>query len=295
MREDIHATVEIVGPEGVPLSFPRATLAERFVAFALDLVILVSSASLVLLLFLLAGLGVGSLAVVGVGLVFMFLIRHFYFIAFETHWHGSTPGKRLMNLRVVARDGAGLGTDAVVARNLMRDLEIFVPLAIVANPEQVFGPGPWWLLAPTVIWLSVMALMPLLSRDRSRLGDLVGGTRVVRIPIAELPPDEAARSSQPRQSRRADTLAFSVAQLSFYGERELETLAELMRKADQGKATDDDLRVVAQTIADKVGFDGPLPARRPARFLRAFYKAQRAHLERELLFGKRKASKFDEG
>lgn len=295
MREDVDATVEIVGPEGVPLAFPRASLSERYVAFAIDLVILALTAATVLILFVGAGLGMGLASVAGVGLVFAFLIRHFYFIAFETHWHGATPGKRLMNLRVVSRDGAGLGSDAIIARNLMRDLELFVPAALIANPEQVFGPAPWWMLAPTVLWLAAMVLMPVLSRESSRLGDLVGGTLVIRVPVAKLLRDEAARASLPPESPHADALTFSEAQLSFYGERELETLAELMRKADAGKAELTDLQVVAQTIARKIGFGGPQPLREPARFLRAFYKAQRAHLERKLLFGKRKSSKFDDG
>ncbi len=295
MREDLNATVEVVGPEGVPLSFPRATLSERAVAFAIDLVILALSAATVLLVFFVAGLGTGLVSVAAIGLVFTFLIRHFYFIAFETHWHGSTPGKRLMNLRVVSRDGAGLGTDAVVARNLMRDMELFVPATLIANPEQVFGAAPWWMLAPTVVWLATMALLPVLSRERSRLGDLAGGTLVVRVPVAELLRDEAARASVPPAGPHTDTLTFSEAQLSWYGERELETLAELMRQADAGRAEVGDLQVVAQTIAHKIGFVGPQPAHEPARFLRTFYKAQRAYLERKLLLGKRKASKFDEG
>jgi hypothetical protein len=33
----------------------------------------------------------------------------------------------------------------------------------------------------------------------------------------------------------------------------------------------------------------------PQRFLRVFYRAQRASLEKKLLLGKRKASKFDAG
>ena len=38
---------------------------------------------------------------------------------------------------------------------------------------------------------------------------------------------------------------------------------------------------------------GPEAANEPERFLRAFYKQQRAALEKKLLLGKRKASKYD--
>ncbi len=293
MKIASEGTLEIIGPEGVPLSFPRATILERFIAFALDLLLLYLCVFCALIFFLLAGAFAGLASVMGVGLVLAFLIQHFYFIFFETHWQGSTPGKRLIGLKVVSRDGAGLSTDGVVARNLMRDIELFVPAALLAAPEQVYGNAPWWLLLPTSLWLLVMVFLPVLTQERSRVGDLVGGTLVVRIPVGQLRDDEAARVSLPPFAPNADVLTFSLQQLEHYGERELETLAELIRKADQLKATVEDLQVVAVTIAQKIGFGGPVPHSEPERFLRSFYKQQRAHLERKLLYGKRKTSKFD--
>ncbi len=47
------------------------------------------------------------------------------------------------------------------------------------------------------------------------------------------------------------------------------------------------------TVARKIQFEGPLPQTDPRRFLRTFYKQQRSHLEKKLLFGERKADKFD--
>ena len=289
-----EGTLEIVGPEGVPLSFPRATILERTLAFGLDLLLLYLCVICVMIFFVLAGALAGLMSVMGIGLVVAFLIQHFYFIFFETHWQGSTPGKRLLGLKVVSRDGAGLSGDAVVARNLMRDVELFVPAALLAAPEQIYGNAPWWILLPTSLWMIVMVLLPMLTQERTRVGDLVGGTLVVRIPIAKLLEDEAARTSLLPFAANADVLTFTVQQLDHYGERELETLAELIRKADEGKATPSDLQVVAVTIAQKIGFAGPVPHSEPERFLRTFYKQQRAYLERKLLYGKRKASKFDE-
>lgn len=98
--------------------------------------------------------------------------------------------------------------------------------------------------------------------------------------------DEAARPSwQP--------IEFTPAQLRVYGEYELETLAGLLRDADAGKATGADLRAIAHTIAHKIGYRGPEPNREPHRFLQAFYKRQRAELEKRLLYGKRVESKLD--
>src|SRR3546814_1427191 len=42
-----------------------------------------------------------------------FLLRTFWFIGFELGSRAATPGKRLMGIRVVARDGGRLTADAV--------------------------------------------------------------------------------------------------------------------------------------------------------------------------------------
>lgn len=293
MREH-EQFLHVVGPEGVPLRFPAATLSERAMAFGVDLAILFLSIAVVGIALLAAGAAAGLASIIGLALVAAFVIQHGYFIFFETHWQGATPGKRLLRLKVVSRDGSGLRTDAVIARNLMRDVELFLPLAGIAAPEQLIGDAPWWMLAPTSIWLAIMLFLPLFAKERTRVGDLVGGTIVVRIPEAELVHDEAARTSLVPGAPASDAITFTHAQLEHYGERELETLADLIRKHDQRMASDQDLRVVARTIAQKIGFGGPTPTSEPARFLRTFYKQQRAHLEKKLLFGKRKTSKFDD-
>lgn len=290
------ATLEIIGPEGVPLHFARAPLLERALAFFVDLGALFLLALIGGLLGFLMGAATGLLSVAGLGLIFFFVVRHGYFLFFETHWQGATPGKRLMKLKVVSRDGGGLTIDAIIARNLMRDMELFIPLVALGNPEQLFGRAPWWLLLAAAAWLGAMMLMPLLSRERTRLGDLVGGTLVVQTVKAPLLADEAGRVSLIPSAPGADVeIVFREEQLTTYGERELETLAELLRKAQQGHASEDDLRIVALTIARKVGYLGAAPNVDPGRFLRHFYRAQRAHLEGKLLLGKRKSSKFDGG
>jgi hypothetical protein len=139
-----------------------------------------------------------------------------------------------------------------------------------------------------VAWVAILALMPLLTAERTRAGDLAAGTVVVRIPRAVLMSDEAAPHSV-----RTGAFVFEKAQLAVYGEHELETLAHLLREADMGRAGIFDLRIVAETIARKIRYSGSDPGINPERFLRAFYRAQRAALEKGLLLGKRKASKHD--
>jgi uncharacterized RDD family membrane protein YckC len=219
-------------------------------------------------------------------ILFLFLIRQFYFMGFELAWQGATPGKRALSLRVLSRDGGRLTIEAIVARNVLRDLEIFVPLGVLAGPESVVGESPWWLWILAIGWVGLVMMLPVITRERTRAGDLVGGTVVVRVPKATLLEDEAA-------DPRAGALTFSREQLSVYGEHELETLATILRDLERTTTSEHDLRTISRTIAKKVGFVGPEPDRTPALFLREFYREQRAELERRLVLGKRKASKLD--
>lgn len=282
---------ELESPEAVVLRFPLAELPARVLAFGVDL-FCIAALTIVLVLAgaLLSGLSGLAEPMAGV-LIGLFLVRQFYFVIFEVIWHGSTPGKRLMHLRVISRDGSGLNVDAVITRNLLRDAELFVPIALVAVPEQIFGEVPGWLWAPAVLWVGLVSLLPLLSRERTRAGDLAGGTVVVRVPRAELIADEAARTSLTPAASGA--IELTAQQLSIYGEKELEILADLIRKIDDGRASIEDQAHIARTIAKKIGYDGPEPVREPTRFLTTFYKQQRAALEKRLLFGRRKASKHD--
>ena len=286
-------TLEVVGPEGVPLHFEAALVGERAVAYALDFTLVVLVCSVLYIFGIFGSAVVGMVEPLALVMAGAWLLWKFYFIGFEVWWQGATPGKRLLGLKVISADGAGLTFDGIVARNLMRDLEVFLPLTILAAPETVIGDAPWWLRFPAVLWVVAMVALPFITRERTRAGDLVGGTRVVRLPKAALRRDEAVRRSQPPGEVVVDAWTFTNAQLGIYGEHELETLAELLRDAEAGKARFEDLRLVARTIALKIGFQGSAPVEDPSRFLRTFYEQQRAHLERQLLYGKRKASKRD--
>ncbi|MFW5740295.1 MAG: hypothetical protein ACOC1F_08010, partial [Myxococcota bacterium] len=105
------------------------------------------------------------------------------------------------------------------------------------------------------------------------------------MPNAVLLPDEAGTAHA--------AISFSPKHLSVYGERELETLATVLRRADRGEMDETDLVVIAETIARKVRFRGSEPRHAPRDFLRTFYRAQRAELERRLVMGKRKTDKLD--
>jgi uncharacterized RDD family membrane protein YckC len=122
-----------VTPEGVNLWLELGPAASRAVAFLIDASLMIAILLAVTLTFVwIAVPGVGGL-LTALWLVGFFLLRNGWFTLFEMGSRGATPGKRVMGLRVVARDGARLTGAAVIARNAMREIEVFLPLSFLAQ------------------------------------------------------------------------------------------------------------------------------------------------------------------
>jgi uncharacterized RDD family membrane protein YckC len=279
----IGARVTIETPEGVPITFALASPAERLFAYALDVALSQVLTIIVVIALVVAATASVSEILLAMALVGYLLFRHVYFLFFETRMHGGTPGKRLLGLRVVRRDGGPLDLSAVVTRTVLREIEVTVPIVMYSAPEQFIGRAPPWLTVLAMAWVLVMLAIPVLSREGVRVGDLVAGTVVVRIPKLALK-DDQGRLAQGKQ------LVFTARHLGHYGEKELETLADLLRVRDAGRASDEDLAQVAEAICKRVGLP-PAVAGDPERFLREFYRAQRAELEGRLVLGERIADK----
>jgi uncharacterized RDD family membrane protein YckC len=92
-----------------------------------------------------------------------FLLHWGYFTLFEAFWHGQTPGKRLMKLRVIQQSGRALGLFESMGRNLIRFIDML--------------PGFYF----------VGALCVFVSRRQQRLGDMVAGTLVVHSTPVDTP------------------------------------------------------------------------------------------------------------
>ncbi len=269
---------EVVTPEGVPLRFALATYGERLTAFFVDLLVMVALLIGVLLILVFTFGSGGYLEAVAI--LTMFLVRSFYFAGFEYVMGGATPGKRLVQLRVIDRHGGPLTPAAVFGRNLTRELEFFLPLGLLISPEALYPGASGWVAWASTAWCFVFLLLPALNRDRLRAGDLVAGTMVVRAPRATLLEDVAA------ESRRA--FEFSPEQLSHYGNYELQVLEDILRKLEF--VDESTVEVLTSKIRHRIGYDAVGPFDQ-VRFLQDFYAAQRAALERGLLFGKRTEDK----
>jgi uncharacterized RDD family membrane protein YckC len=273
----------LVTPEGVDLGVTLADMGTRAGAFLLDAFFIMMAGIVITLagVFGLGGLGLSAgQPIIVFWIVLVFVLRNAYFLAFEARRGAATPGKRIMGLRVASRNGAGLAIDQVIARNLMREIEVFLPLSMLLaqtgagvadTMTSLFGLG----------WSLLFALFPLFNRDRLRIGDLLAGTWVVEAPRRRLAED-LSRSAD----ATGEAFRFSPAQLDAYGIAELYKLEEVLRGNNH-----DALDVVARTIGEKIG--AAFPARHARLFLTAYYGQLRAHLERKMLLGRRRASKHD--
>ncbi len=268
---------EVVTPEGVPLPLEVAAAGDRVAALLVDVLLQVVAIVLV-------NLGLwyqGVFTIDGdtrwaLSLLLIFLVWTFYFPAFELAWQGQTPGKRLVKIRAVDARGGPVSAEAVIGRNLARQFEVLLPILAALS----LGGG--WILLGSLGWIAVLWLLPLFHKDRMRVGDLIAGTIVVRVPAAVLLEDLTA-------SRPAAAPAFTDAQLDVYGIYELQVLEGVLRGARHpGHA--EAIRTVAERIREKIGWEG---AGDDEAFLRAFYAALRGRLERRMLFGKRRRSKHD--
>ena len=279
---------ELVTPEGVSLGLKLGQAGERAGAFLIDTVIIFFVLLLVLWLVSLTGLPSGwTQAFLA---VFVFALTNFYYMFFELRWLGATPGKRALGLRVVDRKGGQLKAEAIVARNLMRQVEFWIPLAALFAPESIFGEGPGIVQVFASLWLFILVLMPLFNRDRLRVGDMVAGTMVVFRPKTVLLPDIGAKTAVSMLTP-GRTYEFTDAQLKVYGIYELQVLEDVLRKAE-GIDRIQSLSAVAAKIKTKIAWPQNDMLGDPEAFLRDFYVALRAHLEKNMLFGKRVTDKF---
>jgi uncharacterized RDD family membrane protein YckC len=296
---DPAARRNIETPEGVLLPVDLASRGERAAAFLIDLFAIIASFVALFLFLMFIGIGgetMGAWFVIALMLIFFFL-RSFYFTFFELVWRGTTPGKRVFGLRVIDRAGGTLRADAIFARNLMREVEVFMPAMILMIGPAMAGESGWgiWLYLMILGWMGVLTLLPLFNKDRLRAGDLIAGTWVILAPKAVLLPDVAAAPA-PTPGVAPDAavggIRFTRQQLAVYGVEELQTLEHILRQ--DGPHAAQVREEVARRIQKKINWESPATAVDPRAFLQAFYAAQRRHLEARLLFGKRRKNKFDQ-
>jgi uncharacterized RDD family membrane protein YckC len=144
----------VITPEAVPLELDVAGVGSRMIAIVIDMSI--QFAVFLLILFVLDSLQVNDTVGTVAILVSIPVLFWGYFFFFEGLWHGRTPGKRTQRLRATRTDGQPMSGGQMFVRNLVRIVD-FLPAYYV---------------------IGVISIV--LTKRSQRLGDLAGGTLVIR-------------------------------------------------------------------------------------------------------------------
>ncbi|GAA4430362.1 RDD family protein [Bremerella cremea] len=178
--EAIDSQFKVVTPENIAFNYQVAGPFRRLLAFLLDLFIRLA---VVVAFFILLGvLGVGNAFVqaglgdlmMALGTLAVFFFNWFYMAAFEYWWNGTTPGKRLLNLRVTTDEGEPINLFQSAVRNLFRYVDMWpmVPLPFAWMREQMTAD-------PIVVTFLFALIVPIFNNRFQRIGDLIAGTMVV--------------------------------------------------------------------------------------------------------------------
>jgi uncharacterized RDD family membrane protein YckC len=157
----------VLTPERVSLEYGIAGIGSRAGAVMVDTILQIVAITLVTVALTAAAAlaDVGGLPIDGDTLSILlvalwalagFMVTSGYYMVFEIVWNGQTPGKRLLNVRVIRESGYPIQPVDSVVRNLVRIVD-WLPF--------LYGIG---------------ALVMLFNRRSKRLGDFAAGTMVVR-------------------------------------------------------------------------------------------------------------------
>ncbi|HZY59452.1 MAG TPA: RDD family protein [Candidatus Binataceae bacterium] len=258
----------LFSPEGVRLDLAIAGPAPRIIAYGIDLLIM---AVCVVLTFVtvFASLPVGNAigkwfasllpktanhahpgnpngalpAQLG-GIVFaifvlaQFVIESGYFIFWEMLTGGRSPGKALVGLRVVRRNGLPIELGNSMVRNVFRIVD----------------------LLPANYLVGLISM--LLSPSGERLGDHAAGTIVIRL-------DRPQAAGEITTSRNPQTLSLTREQLARIGPREIELIRGTLRRLSTipEDRADQLLAEVTETMRQRLELP-ELPGSDPREFLR---------------------------
>ena len=269
-------------PEGVPIQLEIASLGARFGAQTLD--ILITFGSAILLLILLAYIDVmNGPAMFVFFILFIFFLRIPYYVFSELIWNGRTLGKRIVKIRVISADGRSLTPYQIAARNLLKEVEVFLPITLLFMADTMY----WPVLVGMGFWMLGVLLVPVFNRRKQRLGDMIAGTLVITQPVAVLMPDLSEG-----QGVDETRFTFGPEHLGIYGRYELQTLETILRDPPKSKEAIERVSEVVRTIRHKIGYPVVVKPEQEWDFLLEFYRSEREFLESRHLFGDSRENKF---
>ena len=239
---DTPDAVRITTPEQVTITLPLAGVGSRLLAALLDALVMVGVilAALIVIALLdsviaLQPHGVSAESVLGAfTLLFLFGFVFAYYAALELVWDGQTVGKRALKLRVLRDDGTPVDVAAVLARTVVRLVD-FLPVGYLVGLVSMIVDG----------------------RAR-RLGDIVGGTIVVREGDSAPTLREIASGAEP--AAWGPPAPGQEAPVSLLTADELAAAREFLRRAATFPPPERAALAwrVASTLAARIGYRDPL-------------------------------------
>jgi len=200
---------QVITTEKVPFTYRVAGIGSRFVAWLVDLGLLV--VILFIGIFLAVVVEIGRAGLGGaVSLAAGFAVQVCYFLFFEWAWRGQTPGKHVTGIRVVTWNGTNVSFLQSAGRNLLR-----------------FADG---LPFPVPLLYTLGVAVAACNREHRRLGDLAAGTLVVHVerrprPVQALQESRSQADRAWRQQARQ--------RLAHLNRDQKQTLLDLVLRRDQ--------------------------------------------------------------
>jgi uncharacterized RDD family membrane protein YckC len=203
---------EVITSEKVPLTYRVAGLGSRLLAWLVDLGIIV--------ILTIMGAVIGSTlehgrAGLGLGIIMLwtFVVQWGYFLLFEWLWHGQTPGKRLVGIRVIGWHGTAIHFEQAAVRNILRVAD-GLPLLVMDLMPLLYGVG---------------FLAAACNRENRRLGDLAAGTLVVYVETQPRPVGDLLERGEAGRAR----VTLLRQRLEHLSRKQKETLLDLCLRRDQ--------------------------------------------------------------
>lgn len=228
----IDTTIVVNTPERVGFRYRAAGPAARGAAWGIDFLLQGFIGAGLSVIAGLSGFAIGQ-ASMGIMLVGLFALTWFYSAAFELWASGRTPGKMVVGIRVVKRDGASIGPREAVLRNLVRAVDGLPMLYVIG-----------------VIVVAV-------DSAGRRLGDLVADTVVISERSTKLLGDVAIDPPVSDEERRMMPTRVTLSS------RERRVIEELLRR--RARHHPDFLENLASELAPKLarreGLEAPTHVR----------------------------------
>lgn len=196
MERVASSEYRVLTPESVEFVYELGGLGSRMLAALVDHLIIIA----LLVVVWVVGFFTACISMVltgpilGFAIAGTFLTYFGYFAWFEWRWNGQTPGKRLLDLRVIDDRGMNIDLFQALVRNLLRIVDMMPPLlGLDFVAIGLYGLG---------------GIVAFISPTNKRLGDWAAGTLVVRtrkrvLPAEIIAPNEKYNTLQQDASLRA--------------------------------------------------------------------------------------------